>query len=102
MEEKKFIVLACESEDVDIQVETLKPGQGINLFGLYIPFGIESKISMKCVVKEVTEKENRHVEEDLGEIYVTVESDEGKFKHELKMTSDLPKKLEEIIGIKIF
>lgn len=101
MEEKKYIVVSCESGEADVQLETLKPGQGINLFGIYLPVGIESKLTMKCVVEEVQEKEGKKVVEELGEIFLNFETDEGKVKYSVKMSSGLPRKIEERLGLKL-
>jgi len=98
--EKRYIVISCEGFLEDIQLETLRPSQRLNIFGLIsIPFGVESEGKVRCKVKEVILKSSQKVENELGELEITAGIDEGKHYSEVKMSEDLPKNLKDRLGI---
>lgn len=103
MAEKRFVVVACEGEIQDIEIETLRPSQQLNVFGIFsIPFGIESEGEVKCKVKEIIIKDNGMEENELGELKLIGRIDEGKTFSELWVSEDLPKKVREKLGIGLF
>lgn len=103
MAEKKFVVVTCEGGVQDIELETLRPSQQLNIFGIFsVPFGIESEGEVKCTVKEVVIKDNGKEENELGEFKVVGRIDEGKTFSELWVSEDLPKKIKEKLGIGLF
>lgn len=96
------ISISCVTSLEDIQFETLRDEQAVNIAGMSVPIGVESEGMTVCKVSSVEEEDGKIIEEDLGRIGFKAELDEGDLYTTFEMTDDLPKNVQDELDIELF